>query len=193
MAWRIVWTGVAMVVGFVGTVSSVMLWRLETWLSAAVMSAVVAVVVMVCRSSAGTDSPPRHGGIALRAVLCAGLVVAAGGLCTLLGAAGFAVVVVMAISCPWVLRRTGVLRGGRLRPDTDSGVEKMTTLGLCQAWVATGDQLRSCDSPDARLRLATVRQIYLDELERRDPDGVSAWLGSDSASAAGDPHRFLSR
>jgi hypothetical protein len=128
-----------------------------------------------------------------RAALCAGLVVAAGGICTLLGGAGFAVVVVLAISGPWTLRRAGLLKRGRAQPDADSGVERMTTLGLCQAWVSTGDQLRRSLAPDTHLRLATARQLYLDELERRDPDGVSAWLESDRVSAAGDPHRFLSR
>lgn len=37
-----------------------------------------------------------------------------------------------------------------------------------------------------------ARQRCLDELERRDPDGLHAWLGS-NASAGGDPSRFLAR
>jgi hypothetical protein len=193
MVWRIVWTGVAVVVGLIGTASSVLLWRPAILLSAALLSAVVAAAFMVCRSSADDGPSPKRGAIMRRAALCAGLVVAAGGLCTLLGAAGFAVVVMMAISSPWALRRTGLLKHGQAQPDADSGVEKMTTLSLCQAWVSTGDQLRSSLAPDAHLRLATARQLYLDELERRHPDGVSAWLESDRVSAAGDPHRFLSR
>ncbi|MEU4196842.1 hypothetical protein AB0E69_33415 [Kribbella sp. NPDC026611] len=34
------------------------------------------------------------------------------------------------------------------------------------------------------------RQRCLDELERRDPEGLNAWLGS-TASAAGDPSYCL--
>ncbi|MEU4287224.1 hypothetical protein AB0E63_03300 [Kribbella sp. NPDC026596] len=35
-----------------------------------------------------------------------------------------------------------------------------------------------------------IRQRCLDVLERRDPDGLHAWLAS-AASAGGDPNRFL--
>jgi hypothetical protein len=193
MVWRIGWTVVATAVGVLGMVSAVLLWRPGAVVSTAVTSAVVAAVFLWVRSAGDADCEPRGSGIALRAASCAGLVLSIGGLCALLGATGFVVAVLLAISCPWVLRRTGVLLGGRFRPGVDHGVERMTTAALCQAWVDTGDQLRTRLAPDVCLRLATARQLYLDELERRDPDGVSAWLGSANASAAGDPHRFLSR
>jgi hypothetical protein len=50
--------------------------------------------------------------------------------------------------------------------------------------------LRDAATPAARLHLVELRQHCLDELERRDPAGLSAWLAS-TASAGGDPSRFL--
>jgi hypothetical protein len=41
-----------------------------------------------------------------------------------------------------------------------------------------------------RLEIVKARARCLDELERRDPVGLQAWLES-SASPAGDPARFL--
>lgn len=187
MIHRVGWSVVAGLLGLLGMASAVLLWRLGTLLSAAVMTAVVAAAFVWCRSSGTSRSA---GGIAVRALCWAGVVVAAGGLCTLLGPAGVPVVVLLGVSSPWVVRLAGrVLRSGSKGDDV---VGEMTTLQLCQVWVVTGDQLRTC-TPDLRFRLASARQLCLDELERRDPDGVAAWLASANASAAGDPARFLIR
>lgn len=45
-------------------------------------------------------------------------------------------------------------------------------------------------SPETHLRVVQQRQLYLDELERRNPAGLAAWLAS-GARAAGDPTRFI--
>ena len=52
--------------------------------------------------------------------------------------------------------------------------------------------LRSATTLAARLRIVQIRQRCLDALERRDADGLNAWLAS-NASAAGDPGPFFAR
>jgi hypothetical protein len=65
-----------------------------------------------------------------------------------------------------------------------------TTAQLCQQWHDTFEDLHQATTPAAQLRIVTARQRCLDELERRDPDGLNAWLAS-TASPAGDPTRYL--
>lgn len=191
MIYRVGWSIVAVVLGLLGVASAVVMWRFATLFSTALMAAVVATAFGLCRSP---DTPKPAGRTVLRAAGCAGVVVASAGLCTLLGAAGVLLVLLMAVSSPWVIRYAGGPLRTRFKSSADDdGVSAMTTLELCRVWVATGDQLRTCLSPELRLRLANARQLCLDELERRDPDGVAAWLASANASAAGDPHRFLQR
>lgn len=59
-------------------------------------------------------------------------------------------------------------------------------------WQDSYKILRDATTAAARLRIVEARQLYLDELERRDPVGLKAWLG-ENASAAGDPSRYLAR
>lgn len=72
----------------------------------------------------------------------------------------------------------------------DLGVSAISTAELCRQWHQSFEDLHQAITPAARLSIVTARQRCLDELERRDPDGLHAWLSS-SASAAGDPSRFL--
>ncbi|MFI5695302.1 hypothetical protein ACIA58_25845 [Kribbella sp. NPDC051586] len=64
------------------------------------------------------------------------------------------------------------------------------TTELCRQWLESYGELRRATSQAARLRVVMARQRCLDELERRDPDGLQAWLAS-TASAGGDPRRFF--
>jgi len=61
---------------------------------------------------------------------------------------------------------------------------------LCLAWESSSRALRRCTSPDERLEVVRVRQACLDELERRRPDAVRAWVlaGADPDSS---PARYL--
>jgi hypothetical protein len=61
---------------------------------------------------------------------------------------------------------------------------------LCLAWRASFSPLQRADTPAQRLRIVTARSAYLEELARRNPDGVAAWLAS-GARAAGNPARFV--
>jgi hypothetical protein len=87
-----------------------------------------------------------------------------------------------------------------LRPDqaqvwTDmaaSAARALTDHDLCRAWCTSFDVLQSASGVEARARVVSLRQAYLDELDRRDPLGLSAWLAS-GARATGNPDRYLSR
>ncbi|MFC6155576.1 adenosylcobinamide-GDP ribazoletransferase [Kribbella jiaozuonensis] len=115
------------------------------------------------------------------------VMLASAGYAVLLGPAGpFLLVILGAASPPamrWFGRRLGHLPGRRR-----SGA--LTTAELCRHWQDSYEALRQATTAAARLRIVEARQHYLDELERRDPHGLNAWL-SRNASAAGDPSRFL--
>lgn len=66
----------------------------------------------------------------------------------------------------------------------------MTDEDLCSAWRSSFVALQRATSVESRLRVVTVRALYLDELERRAGRAVQAWLES-GARAASDPSRFL--
>jgi hypothetical protein len=63
---------------------------------------------------------------------------------------------------------------------------------LCCAWRKSYRILERPHSPATHLRVVALRQLYLDELERRNPTGLAEWLAS-GARAAGDPTRFIVR
>jgi hypothetical protein len=61
---------------------------------------------------------------------------------------------------------------------------------LCQAWQRTYVQLQRHTDAAWTEHLAQTRCTYLDELQRRDPNGFAAWIAS-GARAASDPMRYL--
>jgi hypothetical protein len=61
---------------------------------------------------------------------------------------------------------------------------------LCLAWRRSYLTLRQPLSLASRLLVVKRRQELLDELERRNPSGFTAWLDS-GARAAGDPRRYI--
>ncbi|MFG1913142.1 hypothetical protein [Kribbella sp. NPDC048928] len=65
-----------------------------------------------------------------------------------------------------------------------------STADLCRQWRDSYEALRQAQTDRQRLRIVMERQHCLDELGRRDPEGLDAWLSS-AASAAGDPAHFL--
>ncbi|MFI5693761.1 hypothetical protein ACIA58_18095 [Kribbella sp. NPDC051586] len=61
---------------------------------------------------------------------------------------------------------------------------------LCRQWRHSYVTLQKACTVTARLRIVARRQIYLDELERRAPQQLEAWLQA-GARAAGDPSKFI--
>jgi hypothetical protein len=76
-------------------------------------------------------------------------------------------------------------------PDSPtSPPEYMSDADLCRAWRRSYALLKRSGSVNARLMVVQQRQRYLDELERRNPWGLSVWLCS-GARAASDPSRYI--
>jgi hypothetical protein len=66
----------------------------------------------------------------------------------------------------------------------------MSDTDLCHAWRASFTALQEASSPSQRIRIVEARQEYLDEFERRNPEGLLAWLAS-GARAAANPTRYV--
>lgn len=80
------------------------------------------------------------------------------------------------------------------RREPDSSVRAdlagLSNAELCLAWQRSHSGLAAASSVALRAAMVTTRQLYLDELERRDPVGLRAWLFS-GAQAASSPDRYL--
>jgi hypothetical protein len=61
---------------------------------------------------------------------------------------------------------------------------------LCHAWRASHRAMLMSHNPAVRSRIADARGRYLDEFQRRDPDGFERWMSADAAGSA-DPEGFL--
>ncbi|HET9830040.1 MAG TPA: hypothetical protein VFQ11_16230 [Nocardioidaceae bacterium] len=82
---------------------------------------------------------------------------------------------------------------GQQRPEvTAVTAQQLSDQELCRAWRHSFVTLQDCRSAPERARVVAQRQVYLDEMERRSPSGLRAWLES-GARAAGGPERFLGK
>ena len=80
-----------------------------------------------------------------------------------------------------------VLEMGRVRPDR---LRQLTDLELCTEWRRSFNALAVTAHAGLHLEVVQLRQLYLDEIERRHPDGLRRWLAS-GARAASNPMPFL--
>lgn len=71
----------------------------------------------------------------------------------------------------------------------DRRIRELTDNALCQLWRRTFWELQSEVDRAAVLALVATRQACLDELERRNPAAVKAWLSSGATAWVG-PERF---
>lgn len=77
-----------------------------------------------------------------------------------------------------------------IQPPTQ--LRRLTDEQLCQGWRASYLVLRTQPPGAEMIETVEERQRYLDELERRNPGGLTAWLAS-GARAAGNPLPYLVR
>jgi hypothetical protein len=86
----------------------------------------------------------------------------------------------------------GHLEGGHLegRGTTQEALARLTSSQLCQVWRSSHRHLQAAASPVETIACVQLRQMLLEELERRHPEAVAAWLTLDADAAAG-PERFL--
>ena len=85
------------------------------------------------------------------------------------------------VSEPTLLDRT---------PWLPEALDSLDDVSLCLAWRSSFLLLEAAASVEDRVAIIEHRQRYLDELQRRNPQGVAAWLSS-GARASGNPLPYL--
>lgn len=194
--YRVVWCGVGVLFAVPGLVAAVLLSRPATLLIAFFVIAAATTGLVIgfgtTPGSATGDTRGRLRQAVLTGALVAGAGLAMSGLVQLLGSAAFLLFLLVLATSPPVVSRLFRKRGIRSK-DRSAGAaqaRELTTLELCRQWQDSYQALREAPTLALRLQIIEARELCLDELERRNPDGLQAWLAS-SASAAGDPSRFL--
>ena len=69
-------------------------------------------------------------------------------------------------------------------------VRDLSNQELCRLWRSSFVTLQRAQLPSQVAQIVLLRQVYLDEMDRRDPVAVRAWLAA-GARAAGGPDRYL--
>ena len=196
------WRGYVVVLTGIGLASAVLTWGWAGPTSALLSVAVLAGLVRCCL-------PELPGRVTARTVADAGVAagawtVALAGLVAALRLTGLFLVLLAVAGHPAVRRRIGgrapapaettpsvpepgPVHNSALPRETLSDLEDEA---LCQAWRRSFRLLERTTRVEERSSLVELRGRYLDELERRHPDGVSRWLAS-GARAAGNPLPFL--
>lgn len=188
-AYRFVWSALSGSSAAVGLAAGVLLVPSDVLVALLFLAGLIAAAMAAnAWSKAKDDTVAAKAWRALAvAGTVVGTVVACAGSIVLLGLAGPSLVVILGVTSPpamrWFGRRLGHVPG-RLYNGA------LTTAELCRRWQDSYEALRDATTAPARLRIVEARQHYLDELERRDPSGLKAWLGG-NATAAGDRSQFV--
>jgi hypothetical protein len=197
-----VWLGVTCTLGAVGVAAA---WTAWTPSAVAMVFTVGFTMGATVMSVVHILGRPVHTARVLGVGAKTGVaVVAAGGLTVPLGVAILPALLIVAVCSPrvvvWLLYRGGPaaladagtsgqpLEADRLMRAEEAGL--LSDRALCRAWRKSYFDLTRSQSLPASLRIVQERQGYLDELERRSPHGLSAWLSS-GARAAGNPSRYI--
>ncbi|NIK61567.1 hypothetical protein [Kribbella shirazensis] len=188
-AYRRIWQ---LMVGLwiaLGLAAGLVTLPLRVWLICAILTALIWLSLYVEADSADRRKALRTRTAPMAFAVCLAII-ATLATAVFLNAGALVIPTVMLASSPQAVAwYCGRLRRDRPSPERQRNV--VSTDDLCREWIQSYDELNRAPSAEARLRVVMARQRCLDELERRDPDGLHAWLAS-TASAAGDPRRFLS-
>jgi hypothetical protein len=192
--YRWIWRAISGLWIALGAAAGLIVLPLVVWIALGL------VAMVLCLPSAGRDptddgkaSPARKAGLVIAGYLGA---IATLATAVFIDLGALIAPVLMIGSSPaavrWYLRRLGWDRPmSPMSPMSLSSPVTISTSELCRQWLDSYGELSRAPSHAARLRVVMARQRCLDELERRDPEGLRAWLAS-AASAGGDPRRFLS-
>ena len=66
-------------------------------------------------------------------------------------------------------------------------MERLSTAQLCALWRKSSAGLRAAATPADRAEVVAARGVLLDELERREPAAMAAWLASGAVEPEGPP------
>jgi hypothetical protein len=187
--YRWIWRTVAGAVLVTALMIGLVVLPFTIWLVLACLSVPLGLMLVVGFEAPDAEHPRTRRLHVVKLTIGGYLVVVASVvLVKFLGLAALAMFGLLLIGSPralgWYGDRLAVVRSKQL-PQIPA-----STSELCRQWLDSYDALSQASNTQARLRIVRTRQRCLDELERRDPDGLQAWLAS-SASAGSDPRRFL--
>jgi hypothetical protein len=210
-----VWSVCAAAFGSAGLVGALATWG---WPGPTAAILTLAFLVVVIAAAVLPENGPRVlPGLAWKGVVAGTVLTAASGLIAMLGALGLLVTLLLTLTAPGLracLRRgwgfltdRGDARTGEQRaepagrvpaeaPPRDraswlpEALEGLDEVSLCMAWRSSFIALEAAATLEDRLVVIEHRQRCLDELQRRNPRGVAAWLSS-GARASGNPLPFL--
>ena len=92
---------------------------------------------------------------------------------------------------PWSSSGTGSSDGATCPAERGAGPAGLSDSELCWAWRNSYFAAqRAASNPESLDRVSRARRGYLDEMQRRDPQGFATWLDA-GARAASDPARYL--
>jgi hypothetical protein len=199
-AYRVIWHCLAGLLCVVGVAAAVVVVPVATLVALTIcvglVSGLIGLSIFLIREDEG--EPQQHLPRRVVTVGCLGGVVAVAitGLQVVIGAVALALAAIFAAGSPTVVgsylrrHRPATIHTSRSRAAGEPELAAFSNAELCRAWLNSFDALRVAATPSIRLQIVQARQAYLDELERRDPDGLRAWLES-NASPAGNPARFV--
>jgi len=210
--YRSVWCLIGAVLVSLGAVTAVAVLGLAAAVMLGVVGAVFACGIAWVAHEQGRVVSGSFRQLHRVAILGAVVLLGAIGLITLLGIPALELLVLLLATSPWLLHRLtrqsarstapagvaddfdvpdGSVSLVDVLPLDDPKVPSLSDDELCWAWRRSYPLIDRARHPQDFLRVAELRQRYLDELERRDPVGFRNWLEA-GARAASDPARFMS-
>ncbi len=189
------------------------------WVLTALCLGLLIVLFATLKEPPGSVSDVPWKRIALRSIVLAGAVTAVAATVVSSPVSGLVLVAIAAATSPWARERHSYptarvpeevgLRGTwrpvpAERTSQDSPVEAVSASlslsrlaaqalsneELCREWRRSFVALQCARSHAEFMRIVGMRQVYLDEMDRRSPAGLDAWLASGGRAASG-PDRYL--
>jgi len=204
-AWTVLWGGAATL----GVAMGAVIWSPLTVTVLFVLASAVAALVNIGHindSKAGQQPEDLTGAVAARSAASGLTVAAVAALASAAPALLWPVLLMAVVTHPRAvgaaLRLLERAPGGADDGPADLTVaaaidglagpwaHELSDRDLGRAWTKSYESLRAVTDPTLRAGIVTLRQAFLDEIERRNPSGFNAWLASD-ASAASNPGRHL--
>ncbi len=208
-AWRICWILFALA----GTIGAILSWPgpviVLTWVFGATLGAALVTGVRGEDDTTAPAAPVTSREVIIAAVLGAVLTSGMVGWLEVSPVGAVTLTAVALVSSPWfigvVRGRTGQAGDPRRKPgqtlddviaeaeSLDELCRRMSTPELCLAWHQTFTLVNHADAANRQMRVLVLREAFLDELVRRDPSGLDAWICSEVPAHVAPTAFFIGR
>lgn len=213
--YRSAWLLLCRSVAVVGACLAVLIYPSASAVALWCTGAVVGCVLTYARRTAADVPAPKARTMrkaGMNALSAGVAVLAVAGFTVVLNGWVWALILVAVITSPWAIER--LLRHTPSSPDADGhpapreaepadvpdipvqaatfapSVQALDDADICQAWRGSYRWLEVAPTLALQAYIVALRQAYLDELDRRDHDGLEAWLDS-RPRPRGGPDKFL--